>query len=50
VGALRALAVPFPLGHPLGEPGNPALQRRLLEALLELVGRTDVPVLATWDR
>lgn len=41
----RALAVPWPLGFPLGAPGAPALQRKVLGALLTLLGRTDVPVL-----
>ena len=41
----RALAVPYPLGFPLGEPGNRGLQTSILRALLALVSRTDVPVL-----
>lgn len=41
----RALAVPYPLGFPLGEPGNPGLQTSILRALLALVSRTDLPVL-----
>jgi hypothetical protein len=41
----RALAVPYPLGFPLGEPGDAALQTSILRALLDLVDRTDVPVL-----
>jgi hypothetical protein len=41
----RALAVPWPLGFPLGEPGEPELQRRVLGALLALLPRRDVPVL-----
>lgn len=41
----RSLAVPYALGHPLGRPGDPALQRRILEAMLVLAPRTDVPVL-----
>jgi hypothetical protein len=40
----RALAVPWPLGFPLGEPGEPELQRRVLGGLLALLPRTDVPV------
>ena len=32
----RALWVPFAHGFPLGEPGNPALQREVLEAALRL--------------
>jgi hypothetical protein len=41
----RALSVPWPLGFPLGEPGETALQRRVLGELLALLPRTDVPVL-----
>ena len=41
----RALAVPYPLGFPLGEPDNPELQTTILRALLDLLPRTDVPVL-----
>jgi hypothetical protein len=37
--------VPWPLGFPLGEPGEPALQRKVIEELLALLPRTDVPVL-----
>jgi len=42
----RALSVPYPLGFPLGEPNNPALQRRVLRALLQRTQRTDVPLLS----
>ena len=41
----RALAVPFPLGFPLGAPDDPPRQLAILRALLELLPRTDVPVL-----
>ena len=41
----RALAVPYPLGYPLGRPGDAALQRQILWDLLALWARTDVPVL-----
>jgi hypothetical protein len=41
----RALSVPWPLGFPLGEAGEPASQRKVLRALLALLLRTDVPVL-----
>ncbi len=41
----RALAVPFPMGHPLGPPNDPALQRRVVRALLRLTRRTDVPLI-----
>jgi hypothetical protein len=40
----RALFVPFPLGYPLGEPHNPALQRRVIAAALDLLQRGDAPV------
>jgi hypothetical protein len=33
----RALFVPFPHGYPLGAPGDPALQHRVLEAALEML-------------
>jgi hypothetical protein len=35
----RALWVPFPLGYPLGEPGRPEIQERVLLAALELLAR-----------
>lgn len=41
----RALAVPYPLGFPLGEANNPTLQTVILEQLLALLKRNDVPVL-----
>ena len=41
----RALAVPYPLGYPLGAPGDRALQRGLLEELLALCYRDDMPLL-----
>lgn len=41
----RALGVPFPLGYPLGEPGDAEGQREVLLAALELLARVDVPVL-----
>ena len=37
--------MPWPLGFPLGAACNPALQRRVLLALLGLLSRDDVPVL-----
>ncbi len=33
----RALFVPFPHGYPLGAPGEPALQHRVLEAALGML-------------
>jgi len=51
----RALAVPYALGYPLGKPGDPKLQTRIIRAafaLLEAPGPG--PVLAdftsTWIR
>jgi len=41
----RALAVPFPLGFPLGEANNRELQTEVLRQLLALLERDDVPVL-----
>jgi len=37
VGPPRRLSLPFPLGFPLGEPGNPELQRRILVRALQLL-------------
>lgn len=42
----RALAVPYPLGFPLGEPLRPEVQRKIVVQLLELTRRDDVPVIA----
>lgn len=42
----RALWVPFELGRPIGAHGNPAFQTRVVHAALELVERTEGPVLA----
>jgi hypothetical protein len=44
----RALWVPFPLGRPLGPPGLPELQSRVLVAALQLLEAPSVPVLADW--
>lgn len=41
----RGLWVPFPLGRPLGEPGDAAFQHRVLRAALSLLERTDGPVI-----
>lgn len=41
----RSLFVPFQLGRPLGEPGDPAFQRRVLVAALRLLERKDGPVI-----
>jgi hypothetical protein len=42
----RALWVPFELGRPLGAPGNPEFQKRVLVALLRLLEANEGPVLA----
>lgn len=41
----RALWVPFELGRPFGPPSESAFQRRVLEASLALLVRTDGPVI-----
>jgi hypothetical protein len=41
----RALFVPFPFGHALGRPGDPALQHRVLRAALDLLAEPSGPVL-----
>ena len=46
----RALAVPYPLGFPLGEANNPDLQTEILLALMELLDRDEVPVLEEFGR
>ncbi len=46
----RALAVPFGLGDPLGAANDSVLQRRIIEAALALLTRTDVPILEHFRR
>jgi hypothetical protein len=41
----RALFVPFPFGHALGRPNDPALQHRVLAAALDLLAAPAGPVL-----
>ena len=41
----RAMWTTSQLGRPLGEPGDPAFQRRVLMAALSLLERTDGPVI-----
>ena len=41
----RALAVPFELGRPMGAPNEPAFQRRVLVALLDLFKAPTGPLL-----
>lgn len=45
----RALAVDFPLGRPLGRPGDPDFQHRVLARALELLDRPSGPVLEDFD-
>ena len=40
----RALWVPFELGRPFGPPSDPPFQRRVIRAALNLLERTDGPV------
>lgn len=44
----RALWVTFELGRPLGVPDDPAFQRRVLRAALDLFDRTDGPLIADY--
>lgn len=39
----RGLVVPFPHGYPLGRPGDAALQRRVLERMLEVAEGEEGP-------
>jgi len=48
VRAPRALSVPWPLGFPLGAPGDAPLQREVLLRLLGLLGRDDVPLIESF--
>lgn len=42
----RSLWVPFPMGYPLGEPGRPEIQQRVLLAALALLAEhSDAPIL-----
>ena len=41
----RALLVPYPFGYPLGAPSDPALQRRVMEATLDLLEEDAEPPL-----
>ena len=44
----RALWVTFDLGRPLGIPDDPPFQRRVVKAALDLLARTDGPILADY--
>ena len=39
----RSLWVPFPLGRPLGKPGDPEFQLDVIEAALALLARESGP-------
>ena len=45
----RVLEVPYPLGYPLGEPNPPELQHVVMNRLLAMLSRTDVPVIEQLD-
>ena len=45
----RALSVPYPLGYPLGGANEPALQRRVLRALLAQCTELAVPSIVVFD-
>ena len=51
VGPPRGLWVPFRHGHPLGEPDNPVLQHRIIDAALLLLeeNSTEPPVLVDYE-
>jgi len=46
----RALWVPFPLGRPLGRPGDAAFQLDVITSALALLNRTEGPVLEDYPR
>jgi hypothetical protein len=41
----RSLFVPYQFGFPLGAPNDPQLQHRIIAAALDLLYRTDIPIL-----
>lgn len=43
IGVPRTLAVEFPFGHALGEPGNVAQQLRIIEQALDLLETAEAP-------
>ncbi len=43
IGTPRTLAVEFPFGHPLGQPGNSEQQRRVILAALQLLETAETP-------
>lgn len=42
-GAPRAVTMRFPMGNPVGEPGKPAQQRRILLSVLEVMQQVRQP-------
>ena len=44
----RALWVTFELGRPMGIPDDPPFQRRVVKAALDLLARTDGPLIADY--
>ena len=44
----RALWVTFELGRPMGIPDDPPFQRRVVKAALDLLARTDGPLIANY--
>jgi hypothetical protein len=45
----RALFVPYPFGHPLGQAGNPDLQLRVMRAALAQLAADKGPILEDFD-
>ena len=45
----RALSVPYSLGFPMGRAGDAHVQTRVLRALLALLERDDVPLVASFS-
>jgi hypothetical protein len=45
----RTLTVPYPLGRPLGVPGDAQFQHRVLSAALDLLGRSGAPVFEEYE-
>lgn len=46
----RALAVPYPLGRPLGVPNDPDFQHQVLSAALALLQESGDPILVTYEQ
>jgi D-proline reductase (dithiol) PrdB len=43
IGIPRAIHIRFPMGNPMGEPGKPAQQRRILLSALEVMEQLSEP-------